>query len=80
MLISTDILSALEQKIGSAIEHIEQLKQQIDTLKNENRQLRHEQELWRRDLSALVQKFDKIDLSDTEATTTPIAMEKEMAE
>lgn len=63
----TDLLQQLEQKVAHAIEVIELLRLQVEELEQENLVLKREHDKWRKDLQALLKRFDKI---DTPSATT----------
>lgn len=58
---TTDLLLQLEQKVSHAVEVIELLRLHIEDLEHENAILKGEHEKWRRDLTALIKRFDQID-------------------
>lgn len=57
-----DILTTLEQRVAKAIGMIQSLNHQINTLTQENRLLKQEQDEWRKELTNLIQKLDKIEI------------------
>ncbi len=57
----SDLLLQLEQKVANAVEVIELLRLQIEELEEENINLKAEHEKWRRDLTALIKRFDQIE-------------------
>lgn len=59
---STNLLAKLEKKVEHTVEVIELLRLQIEELEEENAALKAEQEKWRADLSALLQRFDDIEV------------------
>ncbi len=59
---STNLLNKLEKKVEHTVEVIELLRLQIEELEEENAALKAEQEKWRADLSALLQRFDDIEV------------------
>jgi cell division protein ZapB len=63
---STSLLSKLEKKVEHTVEVIELLRLQIEELEEENAALKAEQEKWRADLSALLQRFDDIEVDQNE--------------
>ncbi|MBN9287720.1 MAG: hypothetical protein BGO43_02900 [Gammaproteobacteria bacterium 39-13] len=58
---TSDLLLQLEQKVAHAVEVIELLRLHIEDLEHENAILKSEHEKWRRDLTALIKRFDQID-------------------
>lgn len=58
---TSDLLLQLEQKVAHAVEVIELLRLHIEDLEHENAILKGEHEKWRRDLTALIKRFDQID-------------------
>ncbi len=59
---STNLLTKLEKKVEHTVEVIELLRLQIEELEEENAALKAEQEKWRADLSALLKRFDDIEV------------------
>lgn len=59
---STNLLNKLEKKVEHTVEVIELLRLQIEELEEENAALKAEQEKWRADLTALLQRFDDIEV------------------
>lgn len=60
-----ELLAELEQKVAHAVEIIDLLRLQIEELEEENTSLKVEHEKWRRDLTALIQRFDKLELEES---------------
>jgi cell division protein ZapB len=60
---TADLLQQLEQKVAHAVEVIELLRLQVEELEQENLVLKTEHDKWRKDLSALLKRFDQIDTS-----------------
>lgn len=83
---SSDLLQQLEQKVAHAVEIIELLRLQIEELEEgnskleeknikleeDNIRLKAEQDKWRHDLMALIQRFDKIDNSSVSSSFSRI--------
>lgn len=77
---TTDLLMQLEQKVAHAVEVIELLRLHVEDLEHENSLLKSEHEKWRRDLSALIKRFDQIDAPKnvfTPRQTTKTAVQQE---
>ncbi len=55
------LLQKLEEKVANAIDTIELMRLQVESLEQENATLKAEQEKWRRDLKGLLQRFDQIE-------------------
>ncbi len=71
---TSDLLLKLEQKVANAVEVIELLRLQVEELEKENTVLKAEHEKWRRDLTALIKRFDFI---DTPAKSSATKQEEE---
>jgi len=56
-----DLLQQLEEKVANAVEVIELLRMQVEELEGENIVLKTEHDQWRKELSALIKRFDQID-------------------
>lgn len=61
---SLDLLNELEKRVQSAVGTIEDLKQEIEQLKEENAALASEKSAWEGRLAELLGKFDLIDSGD----------------
>ena len=62
---SLDLLNELEKRVQSAVNTIEELKLEIDVLKEENTALVSEKEAWEARLAELLGKFDLIESSES---------------
>jgi cell division protein ZapB len=74
---TADLLQKLEEKIANALDTIELMRLQIDALEQENTTLKGEQDKWRRDLKALLSRFDAIE-SPKHAPANEVAEEEFM--
>lgn len=63
---SLDLLNELEKRVQSAVSTIEDLKQEIEQLKDENAALTSEKDAWEGRLAELLGKFDLIDSAESE--------------
>ncbi|MBF0239546.1 MAG: hypothetical protein HQM12_17725 [SAR324 cluster bacterium] len=63
---SNDLLAKLGEKVQNAVATIEQLKSEIDELRERNSQLEAEKEEWDNKLSALLDQFDNLDTDEEE--------------
>ncbi len=58
---TSTLLQKLEEKVANAIETIEFLHLQLESLEQENAFLKAEQEKWHRDLKGLLQRFEHLE-------------------
>lgn len=58
---TSDLLLQLEQKVAHAVEVIELLRLHVEDLEHENALLKTEHEKWRKDLTALIKRFEQIE-------------------
>ncbi|MDX1319181.1 MAG: cell division protein ZapB [Oceanospirillum sp.] len=65
---SLDLLNELEKRVQSAVSTIEDLKQEIEQLKDENAALTSEKDAWEGRLAELLGKFDLIDSAESETS------------
>ncbi len=63
---SLDLLNELEKRVQSAVITIEDLKQEIEQLKEEKAALTSEKDAWEGRLAELLGKFDLIDSADSD--------------
>lgn len=63
---SLDLLNELEKRVQSAVSTIEDLKLEIEQLKEENAELISEKDAWEGRLAELLGKFDLIDSADSD--------------
>jgi FtsZ-binding cell division protein ZapB len=77
---TSDLLLQLEQKVANAIEVIELLRLQVEELEGENMALKTEHDTWRKDLSALIKRFDQIDSTPARVRTTVRSLHEETEE
>lgn len=63
---SLDLLNELEKRVQSAVSTIEDLKLEIEQLKEENTALTSEKDAWEGRLAELLGKFDLIDSADSD--------------
>lgn len=63
---SIELFNQLEQKVSSAVEALELLKMEVEELREENARLKQEREEWERRLTAVLGKFDEIDLESNQ--------------
>lgn len=63
---SLDLLNELEKRVQSAVSTIEDLKLEIEQLKEENAALTSEKDAWEGRLAELLGKFDLIDSADSD--------------
>jgi len=65
---SLDLLNELEKRVQSAVSTIEDLKLEIEQLKEENTALVSEKDAWEGRLAELLGKFDLIDSTASDTT------------
>lgn len=59
----TDLLLQLEKKVTNALEVVELLRMEVEELREENINLKAEQEKWKHDLISVIKRFDHVDSS-----------------
>ena len=66
---SIELFNQLEQKVSSAVEALELLKMEAEELREENSRLKQEREEWEHRLTAVLGKFDEIDIESSQTAS-----------